>query len=105
LTRIAHFCLPLFAVSFMARSLPLFARAKSAANNWFYSKACRGLPPFYGAPGEFDALADDRLERAVVERFNALGLTPDAGSDRRLVEAGFAGTIAPHSPSIVPAIP
>jgi hypothetical protein len=51
-------------------------RAKSAANNWFYSKACRGLPPFYGAPGEFDALADDRLERAVVERFNAVGLTP-----------------------------
>jgi hypothetical protein len=40
-------------------------------------------PPFYGAPGEFDALADDRLERAVVERFNALGLMPDAGSDRR----------------------
>ena len=35
-----------------------------------------------GAPGEFDALSDDELERAVRERFNALGLTPDAGSDR-----------------------
>jgi len=29
------------------------------------------------ATGEFDALNDDELERALVERFNALGLTPD----------------------------
>jgi hypothetical protein len=36
-----------------------------------------------GPPGAFDALSDDELERAVVERFNALGLTPGAGSDRR----------------------
>ena len=36
-----------------------------------------------GAPGEFESLTDDELERAVVERFNALGLTPDAGSDTR----------------------
>jgi hypothetical protein len=36
-----------------------------------------------GAPGEFDALTDDELERALVERFRALGLTPDAGSDTR----------------------
>ena len=55
-----------------------------------------------GAPGEFDALGDDELERALIERFarwathvlgddeleralierlNALGLTPAAGSD------------------------
>ena len=26
---------------------------------------------------------DDELERALVERFSALGLTPDAGSDMR----------------------
>jgi hypothetical protein len=36
-----------------------------------------------GAPGEFDALTDDELERALVERFSALGLMPDAGSDMR----------------------
>jgi hypothetical protein len=36
-----------------------------------------------GAPGEFDHLADDELERALVERFNALGLTSDAESDTR----------------------
>jgi hypothetical protein len=36
-----------------------------------------------GAPGEFDALTDDELERALVERFSALRLTPDAGSDTR----------------------
>jgi hypothetical protein len=33
-----------------------------------------------GAPGAFDDLTDDRLERALRERFNALGL---AGSDTR----------------------
>jgi hypothetical protein len=36
-----------------------------------------------GAPGEFEALADDELERAIVERFQALGLSPDSGSERR----------------------
>jgi hypothetical protein len=36
-----------------------------------------------GAPGEFEALTNDELERALVERFSALGLTPDAGSDTR----------------------
>jgi len=34
-----------------------------------------------GAPGEFEALTDDELERAIIERFTALGLTPDAGSN------------------------
>jgi hypothetical protein len=35
-------------------------------------------------PGEFDALTDDELERALRERLNSLGLlTPDAGSDTR----------------------
>jgi hypothetical protein len=28
-------------------------------------------------------LPDDDLQRAIVERFNALGLTPDAGGDTR----------------------
>jgi hypothetical protein len=32
-------------------------------------------------PGAFEALPDDELERALVERLTALGLTPDAGSD------------------------
>jgi hypothetical protein len=37
-----------------------------------------------GRPGEFDALTDDELERALRERLNSLGLlTPDAGSDTR----------------------
>jgi hypothetical protein len=36
-----------------------------------------------GPPGAFEALTDDELERALVERFSALGLTPDAGSDTR----------------------
>jgi hypothetical protein len=36
-----------------------------------------------GAPGAFKALTDHELERAIVERFTALGLTPDAGSDTR----------------------
>jgi hypothetical protein len=36
-----------------------------------------------GGPGEFDALTDDELERALIERFSGLGLTPDARSDRR----------------------
>jgi hypothetical protein len=36
-----------------------------------------------GAPGEFEALSDDELECVVIERLNALGLTPDAGSDTR----------------------
>ena len=36
-----------------------------------------------GAPRELDALGDDELERALIERFNALSLTPDAGGDRR----------------------
>jgi hypothetical protein len=36
-----------------------------------------------GAPGEFDALSDDELERALIERFRALGLNADAGSDTR----------------------
>jgi hypothetical protein len=36
-----------------------------------------------GAPGEFEALSDDELERALREQLAALGLTPDAGSDRR----------------------
>ena len=44
-----------------------------------------------GAPGEFDALSDDELERAVRERFNALGLTPDAGSDRLKLIDGLWG--------------
>jgi len=33
--------------------------------------------------GEFDNLADDELERAIVERLSALGLLPDAASDTR----------------------
>jgi hypothetical protein len=28
-------------------------------------------------------MTDDELERALIERFSALGLTPDAGSDTR----------------------
>jgi hypothetical protein len=36
-----------------------------------------------GAPGEFDALTDDELERAVIERLSALGLNTDCGSDTR----------------------
>jgi len=36
-----------------------------------------------GPPGEFEALADDELERAVVDRFSSLGLRLDAGSDTR----------------------
>jgi phage terminase small subunit len=45
-----------------------------------------------GAPGEFDALSDDELERAIVERLGRLGFavskvegerTPDAESDTR----------------------
>ena len=36
-----------------------------------------------GAPGEFEALSDDELERALAERLSALGLAPDAGSDTR----------------------
>jgi hypothetical protein len=36
-----------------------------------------------GAPGEFEALTDDELERTVFERFSALGLTPNARSDTR----------------------
>jgi hypothetical protein len=34
-----------------------------------------------GPPGAFDDLSDDQLERALRERWNALGLTPDAGSN------------------------
>ena len=30
-----------------------------------------------GAPGEFEALNDEELERALIERFSALGLLPD----------------------------
>jgi hypothetical protein len=33
-----------------------------------------------GRPGEFEALTDDELERALRERFSASGLTPDAGT-------------------------
>jgi hypothetical protein len=33
-----------------------------------------------GTPGAFDAMTDDELERALIERINASGLTPDAGS-------------------------
>lgn len=36
-----------------------------------------------GLPGAFDDLSDDQLERALRERFAALGLAPDAGSDTR----------------------
>jgi hypothetical protein len=36
-----------------------------------------------GSPGAFDTLTDDELERALIERFKTLGLTPDAGSDTR----------------------
>jgi hypothetical protein len=36
-----------------------------------------------GVPGEFESLADDELEHALRERFSALGLIPDAGSDPR----------------------
>jgi hypothetical protein len=36
-----------------------------------------------GAPGEFETMTDDELERALVERFSALGLTRDAGNDSR----------------------
>jgi hypothetical protein len=36
-----------------------------------------------GVPGEFDNLADDELKRLILERFNELGLTPDAGSDKQ----------------------
>jgi hypothetical protein len=36
-----------------------------------------------GAPGEFDHYTDEKLERALVERFSALGLTLGAGSDKR----------------------
>ena len=36
-----------------------------------------------GRPGEFETMTDDELERALIERFSALGLTPDAGSDTR----------------------
>jgi hypothetical protein len=31
-----------------------------------------------GPPGTFDDLSDDQLERAPVDRFNLLGLTPNA---------------------------
>jgi phage terminase small subunit len=34
-----------------------------------------------GAAGEFDHLSDEELERAIVERFRALGLSPRAGGD------------------------
>jgi hypothetical protein len=30
-----------------------------------------------GAPGAFEAMTDAELERALVERFSALGLSPD----------------------------
>jgi hypothetical protein len=36
-----------------------------------------------GPPASFDHLTDDELERALVERIRALGLTLDAGSDTR----------------------
>jgi hypothetical protein len=36
-----------------------------------------------GTPGVFDSLTDDELERALIERINALGLMPDAGSETR----------------------
>jgi hypothetical protein len=36
-----------------------------------------------GAPGEFEALTDDKLLAALRERLRALGLAPDAGSDTR----------------------
>jgi hypothetical protein len=36
-----------------------------------------------GPPGAFDTMTDDELERALIERLSALGLTPDAGSDTR----------------------
>ena len=36
-----------------------------------------------GTPGEFDHSTDDELQRLLIERFNALGLTPDAGGDTR----------------------
>jgi hypothetical protein len=36
-----------------------------------------------GAPGEFEALSDDELERALSERLSALGLALDAGGETR----------------------
>jgi hypothetical protein len=36
-----------------------------------------------GPPGAFDTMTGDELERALIERLSALGLTPDAGSDTR----------------------
>jgi hypothetical protein len=36
-----------------------------------------------GRPGEFETMTGHELERALIERFSALGLTPDAGSDTR----------------------
>jgi hypothetical protein len=41
-----------------------------------------------GAPVEFDALTDDELERAVVERFRALGLRPSCPKVIRGTERG-----------------
>jgi hypothetical protein len=34
-----------------------------------------------GSPGEFEAMSDDELLQAIRERFHALSLTPDPGSD------------------------
>jgi hypothetical protein len=36
-----------------------------------------------GPPGQFEAMTDDELERALVERLKALDLTPAVGSDTR----------------------
>jgi uncharacterized protein (DUF2461 family) len=36
-----------------------------------------------GAPDEFETLTDAELLAALRERFHALGLMPDAGSDTR----------------------
>jgi hypothetical protein len=36
-----------------------------------------------GGRGEFETMTGHELERALIERFSALGLTPDAGSDTR----------------------
>jgi hypothetical protein len=44
-----------------------------------------------GAPGEFDAMSDDELERALIERMARLGFT-DVG--RRSTEfVAFSGTL------------
>jgi hypothetical protein len=45
-----------------------------------------------GAPGEFDALNDDQLEHALLERFSALGL---AGVIRGTDQRGHSEPAAP----------